>query len=70
MKKFAVAYMNFSDNDLTVKVIKAESWKEALENRLSELYPDSEDCYEFSDNIEVEKEEAFNQDWLFDVTEV
>lgn len=70
MKKFAVAYMNFFDNDLTVKVVESESWNEALAKRFSELYPKSENIFECSDNIEAEKVKAFNEDWIFDVTEV
>jgi len=30
MKKFAVAYTNFFDNDLKIKIVEASDWREAL----------------------------------------
>ena len=69
MKKFAVAYMNFFDNCLTVRVIESDNWVGALQKRLLEIYPDSEPI-ELSEDIEAEKTNAFNQEWVFDVTEV
>ena len=29
MKRFAVGYMNFFDNALTVEIVESENWKEA-----------------------------------------
>ena len=69
MKKFAVAYMNFFDNCLTVRVIESDNWVGALQKRLLEIYPDSEPI-ELSEDIEAEKTNAFDQEWVFDVTEV
>jgi len=30
MKKWAVGYINFYDNDLIIEIIKADTWYEAL----------------------------------------
>ena len=66
MKNFAVAYMNFFDSDLKLKTAWAAGWKEALKG----AFPDEHENVRNIDSIEEAKEEAFNQDWLFDVIEI
>ena len=67
--KYAVAAMNFYDNELTIKVVHAENWKDAVlqhpQYKVSDEEVD-EEVY-FPDNIEDAKGEAFNMDSMFDV---
>ena len=69
MKKFAVAYINFFDNELSVVIIEANNWRDALSERMRQLYPDSEPL-SLSGSIKDEQQNAFDEDWLFDVTEI
>ena len=67
MKTWAVALINFFDNDLRVKVVNTSNdanWKDALGiafNRYNEGLPDV---------IEDAKQAAFDGDWMFNVEEV
>ena len=64
MKKYAVAYILFFDNDLQLKVVEAKGWKEALNkafDNIGDYLPD---------RIEEAKAEAFNGDWMFEVKEI
>lgn len=64
MKKFAVAFVDFAfKNDLQIKFVEAEDWRQALNKTFGPRYLESE-------SLEDAKEEAFNQDWLFDVKEI
>lgn len=63
MKKYAVAFVNFFDNDLKIKIVGAEDWRQALNKAFGPKYLKS-------DNLVDAKEEAFNQDWLFGVVEL
>jgi len=67
MKRFTVAYMNFSNNDLELKVVTAVDWWEALKKAfdVDGNLPES-----LSGDIDGAKEEAYNQDWLFNVIEI
>jgi len=62
--KYAVAYVNFFDNDLQLRVVKARGWKQAVSRAF--------DCAQHltSETLDEAKEEAFNQDWLFNVLEI
>ena len=64
MKSFAVATINFFDNDLRIFLVEDESWKKAL-GQVEDLTD-----YNLPDDIEEAKTEAFNSDWLFDVEEL
>lgn len=76
--KFAVAYINFCDNELIIEIIYADSWSEALINHTSLNVKETATEKEKSDNekylielckngIEEAKNIAFDGDWMFDV---
>ena len=70
MTKYAVAHMDFFNNILVCKIVEVEdnqSWKDALAKAMN-LKDSSE--LEIDDFIETAKEDAFNQDWLFDVVKI
>ena len=66
MKRWAVGWTSFFDNDLTIEIIDAEDWHSALLKH-SKI---GEDPWEFPLNIEEAKAEAFNGDCMFDVVEI
>lgn len=74
MKKYAVGWINFFDNDLQIKIVEIEEsgnksydWRDALEA----AFPGYAENVAFAgDNMDLAKEEAFNQEWLFDVKEI
>ncbi len=59
---FIVAFTNFFDNDLKIKIVKAKDWKAAIKDAFNLEFE--------SDDLETAKEDAFNQDVLFEVKEV
>jgi len=67
MNKFAVAFINFFDNDLQIKIVEIGSahWKHAF----VAAYPD---YAEFIGNKDMEtaKDDAWNQDWAFEVKKI
>jgi hypothetical protein len=63
VKNYAVAYMNFFSNDLTIKFVESDSWK----NALYKAFP--LEGYELPDDMEEARVEAFNGDWMFFVKE-
>ncbi len=65
MKTYAVAYISFYDNTLKIIIVKAKNWKDALIKTFGVGSWDG-----FPDDMEEAKEEAFNGDWMFDVTEI
>jgi hypothetical protein len=67
MKKWAVSYLNFFDNEfeLLLKVVEAESERDALEA----AFPGLAENVRW-DNLETAKDDAFNQDWLFEIVEI
>lgn len=67
MKKFAVGYIDFYDNELTIEIIEAEDWYTAL-NSHTKLK--SDECYLSSDSLEAAKDIAFNDDFMIDVVEI
>ncbi len=66
MKTFAVSYFSFLNNQLKTKIVRATTWKDAL----AKTFKGSESCADLTDDMEIAKEAAFNQDWMFDVVEV
>jgi len=66
MKNFAVASVSFLDNDLTLKVTKATDWRDAFRK----TFPGESEYLPSELSLEEAKEEAFNQDWLFNVIEI
>lgn len=68
-KKFAVAHVDFYDNDLIIEIIYAEDWKEALFKH-SKLKSDDWDLPPFGDTLEEAKKYSFNCDMMIDVIEL
>lgn len=64
MKKYAVAYMNFFDNDLKIKIVGSLGWRDALIKAFPIM------SWVSSGNLEESKETAFDHDVLFDVVEI
>jgi len=66
MKRFAVAFLNQFDNVLELKIVEANDWKSALEA----AKPGYLEHIKQFDTIEQAAEEAFNQEWNFNVVEI
>lgn len=66
MKRYAVALVSLVDNVLELKVVIA---KDGWRNALAAAFP-SYGGYLESESLTAAQEEAFNQDWLFDVVEI
>lgn len=65
MKKWAIAYINFFDNNVVVKVVEVDgNWKDALEV----AFPGYAE--HVSDDLDEAKSMAFDQEWGFDITEI
>lgn len=67
MKRFAVAYFNFFDNDLKLTIVSAGNWRDAL---VEAGHIDSAVNDSLPDDYKDAQVEAFNQDWQFAVEEV
>lgn len=67
MRKFAVSYINFFDNELKTKIISypTNNWFECL----IKAFPELED-YHFPEDIDEAKENANNWDFMFEVVEI
>ena len=67
MKKFAVAFMCYFDNILTIEIHEADDWRAALiqHSALSEQGSEAEEA--IPDNLEDAKEYFFDGDCLIDV---
>lgn len=70
MKKFAVGYIDFYDNELTIEIIEAEDWYAALSSHTKLKSMNEDQCYLPSDSLEAAKNEAFNMDLMIDVVEI
>lgn len=70
--RFAVAYTDEFENDLTIEIIEANTWKDALSkhSKMMDENGNPDDNSWMSDNIEQAKEDAFNADFQFDVIEL
>ena len=71
MKKFAVGYLSFFENDLVVEIVEAENWGKALVNH-SKLKSEDDTYLEeiCVDGMKVAQGHAFDGDWIFDVKEI
>ena len=68
MKKYAVAFISFIENDLQIEIVLTDgSWKDAL---VDSQFIDKDICDTLDDFIETAKQQAFDQDWLFEVKEI
>lgn len=66
MKKFAVAWVDEFDHDLQLYLVEATDWRDALEKAKPGYVENVKDC----ETIEAAKQEAFNQEWNFNVIEI
>ena len=70
---YAVAAMNFYDNELKVELVEADNWKEAIsKHTIFKEQPTDKtgDVSWLPDNIKEAKDEAFGADIVFDVIEI
>lgn len=70
MKKFAVGYIDFYDNELIIEIIEAEDWYAALSSHTKLKSMNEDECYLPSDSLETAKDIAFNSDFMIDVVEI
>ena len=69
--KYAVAGMNFWDNELSIEIIEADTWKDALgKHRIFKTEEDDNGLDWLSEDVKSAKEDAFNADMAFDVVEI
>ena len=73
--RFAVAYANAFDNDITIEIIVADSLKQAIVAHsafnMSKSKPDYDEWFEdMPDELEAIKEFFFNGDTLVSATEI
>lgn len=73
MSKFAVAYINWFDNDLSIEIVEANSWWEALFKHTclvdqQDIYQDLIDANNF--DIDEWKRISFDCDSMIDVVEL
>ena len=66
-KQFAVAWINFFDNDLTIDIVWAKDWREAVLGCSPSQF-DSLD--EIPDDVTEAKQVAFDRDSMFEVVEL
>lgn len=66
MKRFAVAFLNQFDNDLELYIVEANDRKSALEAAKPGYLEHIKQFY----TIEQAAEEAFIQEWNFNVVEI
>jgi hypothetical protein len=71
MKRFAVGYMNFFDNDLIVDVVEAVDWFEAIKKHRS-LLQEANEWFSEIESLKLEdvKDKFFNNEELIDVKEI
>lgn len=72
--KFAVAYMNeYDDNELSIQIVDADGWKDALSKHTlfnKPEYPEDHDMSWISDEFEQAKLDMSGSDQMFDVIEL
>ena len=68
MKRWAVGYINFYDNDLVIEIVEAADWRAALcaHSKLADMAEIVLNCAD----LEAAKVEAFDQDSMIDVVEI
>jgi hypothetical protein len=64
MKKFAVAYINFMDNELVITFVQADTWIDALDIVVDYPYFDE------VETLEEAKAVAFDSEFMIDVKEI
>jgi len=62
--KYAVALMNFFDNDLQIKIVDGDGWRNVLVKAFSEM------DWLKSKDLSKAQEEAFNNDFLFTIKRI
>lgn len=65
-RKYAVAFINFFDNGLQLKVVEAASQKDALEA----AFPGYAENVAWDNGVENARDQAVDQDWDFCITEL
>ena len=71
MKTYAVGHINWFDNKLEIKIVRAESKAEALRSAFPDLASSiSEENINLETNMEDAKQHAFNMDCMFEIKEV
>jgi len=66
-KQFAVAWINFFDNDLTIDIVWAKDWREAA---LSCSPSQFDNLDEIPEDVTEAKQMAFDRDSMFEVVEL
>ncbi|MGL5706804.1 MAG: hypothetical protein ACRDDF_00845 [Aeromonas sp.] len=69
-KLYAVSYMDFNNNDMTIEFHRADNWHTALALHTKVCNDEEYMGYLAGMPMEDAQYEAFNGDWLFDVKEV
>lgn len=67
MRKFAVGYLSAFEDELKIEIVFAADWRDAL---VKSKFIDEEVLNSLPDDLADAKQEAFNQDWNFDVKEI
>ena len=68
MTQWAVGYISFIDNDMSIEITFGETWIDAL-NAHSKVH-NSGHMEDLPTDIDEAKQEFFNQDAMFDVKEI
>lgn len=69
MKRWAVGFISFMDNEMKIEIISAATWKTALAlHAAAGGYEIADD--ELSDDMETAKQQFFDQDAMFDVAQI
>ena len=69
MSKYAVGYLNYFNNDMSIEIIEANNWKEALFMH-SELEGDKDRQEDCGDTLEDVKHYLFDCDIAVDVIKI
>ena len=71
MKKFAVGFLSFFENDLIVEVVEADNWRDAIFKHTSLISDDMEEWIaDMPEGLEEIKEAMFNGEIAIDVKEI
>lgn len=70
VKLYAVSYMDFSNNDMTIEFHRGDCWQDALMQHTQTSWCAESEAAIRAQSMEDAQEDAFNGDWLFDVKEV
>lgn len=67
MKRYAVARIDWFDNDLTIEIVSANDWREALTKHSKSFFNDE---YPVPSNINAAKQACFDCDGMMEVVEL